>query len=272
MAKSPEYSDLSWVPPRAFGVGRPYGPPLWIVVHTTEGSEGLKSAEDGAAYDTWRPDGTSTHYFHDQDSTVQCVLTTDRANAAMATGNHYGIHHELCGVAAQSPAQWHDAASAGTLRNFAKQAARDAKKWGIPVRRLTTLQVRNHEKGFCEHKNISDAFRESDHQDPGKNYPWDEVLGMIRAEMGATVRELTYQDLDGYALPILKHKDDDADRDGYDRVHRAQCLLGYLGKPVDVDGIYGDQTAGAIRALGFGDGKTIDLPVWVKLYGLTRAG
>lgn len=176
MAQSAEYPDLKWVQAKSWSAGRPSGPPLWVVVHTTEGSEGLQSAEDGAAYDTRRTDGTSTHYFHDQDNTIQCVKTSDRANAAKGTGNHFGIHHELCGKTAQNPTQWDDEASTGTINNAAKQAARDAHKWGIPIRRLTTAQVAAHAKGFCEHNNISQAFHESDHDDPGKNYPWDEFL------------------------------------------------------------------------------------------------
>jgi hypothetical protein len=181
--KSTEYPDLTFVKPKAFNTGRPDGPPLWIVVHTTEGSEGLRSAEDGAAYDKRRTDGTSTHYFHDQDTTVQCVLTKDRANAAKGTGNRRGIHHELCGRAAQNPTQWHDAASTGTLERFARQAARDAKRWNIPVRHLTVAQVRNFDRGFCSHSDITAAFGESDHTDPGRNYPWTETLNRVRAIM-----------------------------------------------------------------------------------------
>lgn len=183
MATSPEYPDLPWVPPKAWNSGRAAGQPTVIVIHTTEGSEGLKSAEDGAAYDQRRTDGTSTHYFCDQDTVVQCVRTTDRANAAKASGNKIGIHYELCGKAAQTPDQWHDEASLGTFRNAAKQAARDAKKHGLPVRRLTAAQVRAGEKGFCAHNDISDAFGESNHTDPGRNYPWAEFLALVNDYM-----------------------------------------------------------------------------------------
>jgi hypothetical protein len=184
MASSPEFPDLPWVPSKAWSSGRPYGPPLWIVIHTTEGSEGLKSAEDGAAYDQRRTDGTSTHFFCDQDNTVHCVKTSDRANAARATGNHYGIHLELCGKAAQTPTQWDDPASAGTIRQAAKIAARVARKWDIPVRHLTVAEVRGKTaKGFCAHNDISSAFGESDHSDPGANYPWTDFLTMVRAEL-----------------------------------------------------------------------------------------
>lgn len=78
-------------------------------------------------------------------------------------------------------------------------------------------------------------------------------------------REYTYQPVAGYALPVLQYGDDDSERDGFDMVRRAQRLL-----DVDDDGIYGDQTANAVRAAGFGNGRMIDLPVWIKLSGLSR--
>lgn len=144
----------------------------------------MRSAEDGAAYDARRTDGTSTHYFHDQDSTIQCVRTGDRAHAAYPIGNGRGIHHELCGRAGQSAGQWHDAASAGTLRQAARQVARDAAKWGIPLRRLSVDQVRGYQAGICGHVDISYAFHESDHTDPGTNFPWSEFLAMVHEAAG----------------------------------------------------------------------------------------
>jgi N-acetyl-anhydromuramyl-L-alanine amidase AmpD len=86
MTQSPEYPDLQWSPPRAFGRGRDGKGVRYIVIHYTAGSERSTSAEDGAAYDRHRTDGTSTHYFVDCNSIVQCVKTTDRANAARTRG------------------------------------------------------------------------------------------------------------------------------------------------------------------------------------------
>src|SRR6266550_1890994 len=118
--QSSEYPDLRWMPPKAFGTGRDDKLVRYIVVHYTAGSERSTSAEDGAVYDQHRTDGTSTHYFVDSDSVVQCVLTKDRANAARAKGNRLGIQYELCG-SAQTRAQWLDAASDATLTNAARQ-------------------------------------------------------------------------------------------------------------------------------------------------------
>ena len=194
MAQSAEYPDLLWGgPSRWFSEGR-NRIIRYAVIHTTEGSEGLTSAEDGAAYNRVRDQSVSTHYFHDQNNTVQCILTSDRAYHARFHGNEIGIGYELCARAGQTPAQWHDAASLGTLRNAAKQVARDCVKYNLPVRRLSVAEVRaayyapadQRPRGICGHVDVTAAYPEDqgDHWDPGPNFPWDEFLDMVRAEMG----------------------------------------------------------------------------------------
>src|ERR1044072_1350292 len=121
------------MPPRAFGEGRDGKAVRYIVIHYTAGSERSTSAEDGAIYDQKRTNGVSTHFFVDRNSIVQCVRTSDRANAARHRGNRLGIQYELCGTA-QTRAQWLDAASYATLKLAAKQVARDCRKYNIPVR------------------------------------------------------------------------------------------------------------------------------------------
>lgn len=191
MAQSKEYPDLKFVEPRAWGTGRDGRGVRFVVIHYTAGAERATSAEDGAAYDQRRTDGTSTHYFVDSNSVVQCVYTWNRANAARHHGNRLGIQYELCGTA-QTRAQWMDAASMATLRNAARQVARDCRRYGIPVRRLTTAQTRsawtdypNGPKGIVGHVDCTNAYPEDggDHTDPGKDFPWDVFLEMVRAEM-----------------------------------------------------------------------------------------
>lgn len=200
MAQSPEYSDLRWMPPRAWGEGRDGKAVRYIVIHYTAGAERSTSAEDGAVYDQHREDGTSTHYFVDRDSIVQCVRTRDRANAARHKGNRLGIQFELCGTA-QNRAQWLDAASLPTLKLAAEQVARDCRKYGIPVRRLTVAETRrawtdypNGPKGIVGHVDCTNAYPEDggDHTDPGAQFPWDLFLDMVRAELNPQEDDVSF--------------------------------------------------------------------------------
>jgi hypothetical protein len=156
--------------PRSYGRGRPYGPLIWIVWHSTEGSEGPRSAEDGNAYDARRTDGTSTHVFVDSNSVVQEVNSGDRAWAALSVANNRGYQVELCARASQTGAQWWDAASAPMLELAAQHVAWVCMKHDIPPRWLTKADVDARRKGFLTHKNVTD-WLEGTHTDPGPNFP-----------------------------------------------------------------------------------------------------
>jgi hypothetical protein len=186
--QSPEYPDLPFVRPRAWGRGRDGKDVRYIVVHYTAGSEGPVSAENGAAYDTRRTDGTSCHYHVDSNSVVQCVETWNRSNSALHKGNRLGIQYELAGTA-QTRAQWLDPVSDATLWKAARQMARDCAKYGIPVRRLSVAETRSAwyqfpggPKGFVGHVDVTYAYPEDggDHTDPGAQFPWDVLLSRVQ--------------------------------------------------------------------------------------------
>jgi hypothetical protein len=184
--QSPDWPDLPFVQAKAFGTGRDGRSAKYSVIHYTAGSERSTSAEDGAAYDQRRTDGTSTHYFHDQNSTVQCVLLANRANAAFHKGNRLGIQHELCGTI-QTREQWLDPASLATIDRAAYQVARDHKRFGIPIRRLSPAQVRacwydGAPGGICGHVDVTLAYPEDGgtHTDPGTAFPWDVFMDRVQ--------------------------------------------------------------------------------------------
>jgi N-acetyl-anhydromuramyl-L-alanine amidase AmpD len=182
MAQSPEYPDLQWIPPRSYTQGRWTGQPTKITVHYTAGHEGYLDAENGALYDQRRTDGTSSHYYVDADSVVQCVRTTDRSHTALYHGNNEGIHYELCGTA-QTREQWLDDVSRKTIRNAAKQMARDMRKYNIPLVRLVGRQVRDGAgKGVCGHYDWTIGWPEDGgtHTDPGTEFPWDVLFTDIK--------------------------------------------------------------------------------------------
>lgn len=183
----PDIPSARWVGlPRGWGSGRSVSKPTVVFIHTTEGSEGRDSAENGAAYDKSRTDGTSCHLFVDQDSIAQEVEFKDTAYAALWHGNQIGIHIEVCGRAGQSAAQWNDAASAGTITKLIRACYEIRKLYGqawFPLVNLTPSGLRNGQRGFAEHLDATLAWPEDggDHGDPGPNFPWGKLFQGIQA-------------------------------------------------------------------------------------------
>lgn len=269
--QSAEFPQYQFVRARSWTSGRISGQPTVIIIHTTEGSEGRTSAEDGAAYDARRTDGTSCHFFVDQDTTVQCVYTWDEAHHARRHGNDVGIGIEVCGKAGQTDAQWADAASAGAVEQAARLGValrRKYGKWRFPLVNLTPTQLRNGERGFAEHLDATRAWPEDggSHWDPGPNFPWSKMFNRILT-LEAVVLPVVMEDIGPGKLPkLLYGMRDPIMPDASSHVRRAQRLLG-----VAADGIYGDQTAAQIAETFGTDGRTLDITQWRRLIAIRSA-
>lgn len=266
MAQSPEYPDLKWMPPKSWTEGRPAVPRV-IVIHTTEGHEHFQAAEDGAAYNQRRTDGTSAHYFVDPDSVVHCVRTRDQAHCARRNGNRIGIQYELCGRASQTDAQWDDANSAAIIRRAAVQAARDARKYGIPVVKLTPAQLRDGGRGFVGHVDCTYAFPEDngDHTDPGPRFPWPEFLALVNEHLEDDM-PLSDADAAKVANAVWAHQHNHPTRTGEKQTKGTVIQF--------MDAVHDAQTGrvlAALQALGVELGEDVDEQAIVTgiLAGLT---
>lgn len=180
MARMP---GVAFVPPRSFSKGRPLGPPRWVILHYTAGHEGPNAAEDGAAYDGRRTDGTSAHFHVDSNSAVQCVDTNDRAHTALYHGNAWGIHIEIAGTR-QTREQWLDAVSRPTIRKAAEVTAWALQAHGLPLKQLPTNGLANPAaRGIADHNACTVSFPDDGgtHTDVGPGFPWDIFLADVAA-------------------------------------------------------------------------------------------
>lgn len=186
---------IQWVgPPRSYTTGRPR-PIQFVVLHYTAGAEGAAAAENGAAYDKRRTDGTSTHYFTDSaGAALQEVRDGDQAHAALYHGNAIGVQIEICGTA-QTRAQWLDATSRATLETTAELVAHLCKAHGLPAVRLTVAECRAawyagggaRPRGIVDHGTVTRAFPEDGgtHTDLGPGFPWDIFMTMVEEALMA---------------------------------------------------------------------------------------
>jgi len=155
-----------------------------IVIHTIECLESnLNAAEDNALWfagkTPYPPNVASAHYLVDQDSIVQSVREGDIAYHANQANEH-GMGIEHAGYAKQTAADWADAASTRILGRSARLTAAIARRYSIPLVRLTPAQVRANEKGFCGHADVTLAYGNvGGHTDPGWGFPWDTYLALV---------------------------------------------------------------------------------------------
>ena len=157
----------------------------WVVLHTMETAEGNSIAESIGGNWFTNPDAqASAHYCVDNDSVVQGVNEGDYAWASGPTGNYLGIQIEMAGRASQSRAEWLDDYSRAMLERVAALTADICTRQGIPVRVLTDEQVAAGEPGITTHAALARVFRETNHTDPGPNFPWDYFMERVRAHVG----------------------------------------------------------------------------------------
>lgn len=151
-----------------------------IVIHDMEAPEKAVTAENVAAWFAG-PDAprASAHFNIDSDSIVQGVQVNDVAWAAPGA-NHNGIQFEHSGYARQVRSEWLDEFGVQMLDRSARLAAALCQEHGIPVQRVTATGLLRGERGITGHGEVSDAFRRSDHHDPGSGFPWDWYLDRVR--------------------------------------------------------------------------------------------
>lgn len=157
-----------------------------IVIHDMEFKEVPNAAEMIANDFGTRPatSKASAHVCVDSDSVVQCVHDHDVAYAAPGCNND-GIQIELAGFGKQTREQWLDEYGVALLSNGADVVAQYCLKFDIPPVHLTNEQLEAGEKGIIGHVQVSEVYHESDHTDPGPNFPWDSFLTMVVEHVSA---------------------------------------------------------------------------------------
>lgn len=243
-----------FIPSPNFYTGRK-APLKWIVFHTTESPEKTSAAYNIArnwfALESSRvsahvvvDDGRDPRY---PDGIIECVKPGDTAWHC-ANGNASGYGVEIVGYASQGTALWNDEFSLRSIRNAMTWVSSFAATKDIPERWLTDLQLRNGDKGFITHAQVSRVLGGTSHTDPGPNFPFQYAIG------GTTVR-----------LQYGMRNDPG--------VREFQAFLNNTFKwhdPLPITGNYLDQTRAVLKEFQFrvgikGDGSIVDPPTVIQL-------
>lgn len=241
-----------------------------LVIHTMENAEKPDGAENIA---NWFAGSTapeaSAHYCIDNNSVVQCVRDHDVAWHAPGA-NFDGLGFEHAGMAKQTGRDWRDDFSEKMLARSARLVAEKSAEYEIPAVWLFPADLQAGRRGITSHDNVSKAFGQSTHWDPGEGFNVQSYIRRVRKnlqEMGARIpvgRELKPDP------PTLSQRDS-----GW-QVKRAQRRLVFHGfDPGEVDGDFGANTERAVRA--FQKARELDVdgvigPFTWKLLNKGKAG
>lgn len=174
-------------------------PPTRVVIHATCPELGFpKASAKGRAVSTARyfqssSSGGSAHYVCDVSETVQCL--GESVIAWHAPPNPKSIGIEICadGGSATSfrnpnvryrRAQWLSPQVWPAVLRAAALTRQACQKYGIPMVKLTSADLKAGKRGICGHVDVSNAFHQSDHDDPGPDFPWTEFMAAVKG--GAT--------------------------------------------------------------------------------------
>ena len=152
-----------------------------IVMHGTVSPCARGGARNVARYMQSDSAGGLAHFVVDPGEVIQCCK--EDTACWHAPPNHGSIGVELCDWQAGPATRWTDHDHTAMLQHAAGLVADLCKRHNIPARKLSAPYLKNGLTGICGHADVSEAFRQSDHSDPGADFPWVTFIKMVQAAL-----------------------------------------------------------------------------------------
>lgn len=229
-----------------------------IVIHATVSPCKRGGARSVAAYFQSAGAGGSAHYIVDPGETVACVREETVAYHSPPNTGSIGV--ELCDPQKGPSARWADDDHEAMLLRAALLVREIASRWDVPLTRLTVAQVKAGKHGICGHVDVSNAFHQTDHSDPGSAFPWDHFMRLVREEAPPVVVKDGVPQWPGRVLQVgdpMQRGDD---------VRTWQQKAKDRGWNIVVDGWYGPESRTVCRsyqrATGLPDTGEVDKATW----------
>jgi N-acetyl-anhydromuramyl-L-alanine amidase AmpD len=213
----------------AYGV-RPGNLPIkHVVIHDEEYPVGDTSAESVAAFFAGATARGSAHYIEDSDSEQHCVA--EDHIAAHAPPNTGSVGLEQDGYAHFTVEDWTRPGSQATIRRTAARVADICDRHDVPKRWVTVDDLRAGGHGITSHLNKSLAFGQSDHTDPGPNYPVHWFMSLVLGVAPTTTDGHTPSPQEDELVQLIQNADAPTKVER-DKVYLSSGMLrAYVGTP-----------------------------------------
>lgn len=247
-----------------------------IVLHSTVGPTKPGSARSIARMFNTTSRAASAHYIVDGGEVVQDLYDSYVAYHAPPNSNSLGV--EICDNPGPSESRpysadrWESGDHRKALLLTAELVAGLCKAYGIPIRKLSSSDLRAGKQGICGHVDISYAWSQTSHWDPGK-FPWSDFIRLVKKaakgeDIGAEVIDAS--DVSGgtsggggkYESPTAKHEVGSRVMGLYDGgtdVNWLQRRLPKVGYSAGaVDGYFGPSVEKAVKKFQKAAGVAVD--------------
>lgn len=169
-----------WVPAKWYTNTGSSGRKITLaVIHRMEAPVKVGTAMGTAKYFQQLPSSSkaSAHFCYDPETRVQCVHDKDVAYAAPGA-NSQGMQYELPGYSKDD--DWTTQGMIKSMELCAYDVAAAAKAYGFPLEFRHADALRSGATGITTHVEVSNAWHETDHWDPGPHFPIGLFLDMCR--------------------------------------------------------------------------------------------
>lgn len=160
-----------------------------IVIHgTNQGGGGFpdSSQPDVAGgtsrYFTDPASGGSAHTVSDSSQLIRCVA--ENVVAWHAPPNDNSLGNEIASQSWYTRDQWLDARVWAAVDRTAKETAAQCLRWNVPIVKLSSADLLAGKRGICGHVDVTNAWHQSDHTDPGDGFPWPEFIAAVQKYAG----------------------------------------------------------------------------------------
>lgn len=195
-----------------------------IVVHATCPNVGYPAASaPGAAQGTAKyfqqaAAGGSAHYVEDPTTEAHCV--PDNVEAWHAPPNPHSLGVEICAEGGNYPksytrAQWLSPQVWPGVLRAAGRVRELCDRFGVPKVKIGPAQLVAGARGICGHVDVSNAWHQTNHSDPGPAFPWPEFMAAVNGsttnpgdDMFDEVRDRKVIDNTAYQLTFVKESTD----------------------------------------------------------------
>ena len=150
-----------------------------LVIHTTESNCVAGSSHAVANYFATSASGGSAQYI--EDPTTEQHGAHDNVICWHAPPNQGSIGFEITARAGSQ--DWTVKEAVMALNMAAKRVAQVAQDYNIPVAKLSVADLLSGKRGICGHVDVSQAWHQSNHTDPGVNFPWAKFIDLVKSYM-----------------------------------------------------------------------------------------